>query len=490
MFKPSRYNIFVHLRNGRCLAYNSLSGGLGLWEADEWALYQRIEAGEAPDPLDSSVGEMVQAGYLVSTAMDELRTMEQAYRAHRFDPGSMILTIAPTMACNFGCDYCFQGQDKPAGSMTPEVQDAILAHVEQQAAGARSLHVAWYGGEPLVRREIIERLSDRLIECAARRHIAYSAMMVTNGYLLTADVARSLWARRVKTIQVTLDGAPEDHDQRRALLSGKPTFDRIAENLLAAVEATPITFSIRVNIDRRNADRVVDLLDLLWRRGLGGRRNFQVYFAPVEAITTGCHGVTDACLSKREYGDLEARLARHAFDRGLSSLPYPPRFRGTCAAVRPQGFVILPTGEIHKCWDTVNTPGRAVGTIFDMAAIQRSAEALRFTDWSPLDNESCRSCRILPSCAGACAYKFLYAEDTRGEQAVLPCPSWKYNIKERLVLRAEKSGAIGPHDYDRKAIRTDPAELCTEAHAPDAALHETTRTSRATRRVSLPVVPF
>ena len=52
-------------------------------------------------------------------------------------------------------------------------------------------------------------------------------------------------------------------------------------------------------------------------------------------------------------GRLEADLIQHGYDKGLCALPYPPRFHGNCGAVKPGGFVILPTGDVHKCWDTV-----------------------------------------------------------------------------------------------------------------------------------------
>jgi len=77
-----------------------------------------------------------------------------------------------------------------------------------------------------------------------------------------------------------------------------------------------------------------------------------------------------------------------------------------------------------------------------------------------VENEVCRSCKILPNCAGSCAHKFLNPDQTRGETAILPCPSWKYNIKERLVFLAEKSGELGGDEYDLWDIRTDPSELC------------------------------
>lgn len=456
----SRYNIFVPLRKGRVLAYNALRAGLSIWDPEDRQTFERLR-GEVPGGGDAAA--FLKGGYLVSEQVDELGVLEHQYSAHRFGPDAMILTIAPTLACNFGCDYCFQGADKPNDSMDPAVQDAILAMVERAAPGIKHLHVAWYGGEPLMRRAIIESLSDRFMAFCDARRIRYDAMMVTNGFMLSGEVARSLYSRRVKNIQVTLDGMPSYHDKRRVLLSGKGTFERIARNLKEAADV-PIGYSIRVNIDARNAEDVHGLIDHMTALGLGNRQNLKLYFAPVEAITEGCHAISEDTMGKSEYAQLEAELYRRGHAAGLTALPYPPRFKGTCGAVRPKGFVIVPNGDVHKCWDTVSTPSERVGTVFDLDGLATSDLARRWLAWTPFDNESCRNCRIMPICSGACAYKFVHSESTRGEAAVLPCPSWKYNIKEQLVLRAERMGAITAEDYDPEEIRTDPAELCADVH--------------------------
>ena len=101
-----------------------------------------------------------------------------------------------------------------------------------------------------------------------------------------------------------------------------------------------------------------------------------------------------------------------------------------------------------------------MGTVLDVDAFAQSKDAKPWLDWTPFANASCRDCRILPVCAGSCAYKFIHGGDTRGEAAKLPCPSWKYNLQERLVFRAQAMGAITEDDYDREAIRTRPEALC------------------------------
>lgn len=469
----SRYTISIPLKAGRCLAYNSLSGGLAVWESPEREVYEQIRAGqEFPPDCDPIVSELMYGGYVVEEAVDELNILQRQYEAHRYNPRTMTLTIAPTMACNFGCDYCFQGQDKPTQSMSQAVQDGIIKMIERAVPRIKALGVAWYGGEPLLRRGIIESLSDRIIALCDAHGIKYDAMIVTNGYLLTQEAAQSLVQRRVTAAQVTLDGTPEYHDSRRYLLSKKGSFERILKNLKQVVDTVPLPISVRVNIDDRNHGDIRTLIDHMAAEGLGHRNTLKMYFAPIEAITEGCHNIQDVTLSKSQYGQLEAELYRYGYQMGVTSLPYPPRFHGTCAAVRPGGFVILPTGELHKCWDTVSSPERSIGTLFDLDALIKSDLMFRWLRWTPFVNETCRNCKLLPNCAGACAYKFVHAESTRGEAAVLPCPSWKYNIKERLLVRAVAMGAVTVDDYNLDEVRTDPSQLCADVHVAGQALPE------------------
>ena len=220
---------------------------------------------------------------------------------------------------------------------------------------------------------------------------------------------------------------------------------------------------MRVNIDDRNASDIHGLLDYMADQGFGkATPNLNVYFAPVEATTEGCHIVEDVTMAKRRYGELEAELYAHAYALGLAPLPFPPRFHGNCGAVQPSSLVILPTGDLHKCWDTVSWPDKKVGTIFNLPAVVENELMLKWLRWTPFDNATCKNCKILPNCAGSCAYKFIHSGDTRGEAAVLPCPSWKYNIKERLLQRAIGKGVLTTDDFDAHETRTIPSELCAD----------------------------
>ena len=87
--------------------------------------------------------------------------------------------------------------------------------------------------------------------------------------LLDEETCDALRARRIGSVQVTIDGPPDVHDRMRPLANGAGSFWRIVENLNHAVDYFPVT--IRVNVDARNISHVEELLVILARAGLAGR---------------------------------------------------------------------------------------------------------------------------------------------------------------------------------------------------------------------------
>lgn len=464
---PSRYNIRVPLKQGRALLYNSLSRATCILEAPEAALLD--ECGSLS--LDEARGNetlagLLDNGFVMPTSVDELQAVENLYWQNRDHKTSVTLTICPTLFCNFGCDYCFQGAIKPTQAMKDDVQDGICALYERildEQPETQFVQIMWYGGEPLVRKGIIFTLSEKLNEITRRRGRSSSASMVSNGYMLDRPTAQRLYDLGLRMVQITLDGDEDAHDQRRALLSTRGTYQKIVNNMRSWIDDIGIKVNLRVNVDERNRDDIGALIDDLSERGFGFRENFKMYFAPVESVTKGCHSVADKMLVKREYGGLEADFYVKAFRQGLADLPYPSYFIGICSALRKKDFIVVPCGDVHKCWDTVSFPEHRIGTVYDLDPLFESGTA-RQNAWSafdPLSHPTCRSCKILPNCAGFCAHKFLNSGEVAGE-ASLPCPSLKYSINEKLVHMAVARGSISEDDFDPDEIRTDPYALCDE----------------------------
>ena len=75
------------------------------------------------------------------------------------------------------------------------------------------LRVTWYGGEPLLQFEYIEKLSHRLMNMFEN----YNAHMITNAYLLDKAKSQKLKELKISAIQVTIDGLEKVHNERRLI---------------------------------------------------------------------------------------------------------------------------------------------------------------------------------------------------------------------------------------------------------------------------------
>ena len=447
--KPSRYTVMVPLTAGRHLAYNTVSQAFALLDPDEVQLWDALRAAGSVSFAAPYRG-FVQGGFAVNAAMDEREAVQATYNRSRHNDSHMMVTIAPTLSCNFGCHYCFQGVDKPLTKMTPRVRNATKAWLVGHIAGRRSFHLTWYGGEPLMDQEAIWDISAEAIRYCDENDIKYTSMMISNGYQMTVPVAEKLKAARVGKVQITIDGDEATHDSRRHLTSGRGTFQKILDNIQAVTERKLLKVSVRVNIDGQNESQARALLDILHARGFGIHNGVSVYFAPVESVAEATDGCT-SCLSKTDYADVETRLHQLAFEMGLMPMPRMPRHLGLCTAVKPNSYVVVPNGDLHKCWDTVMDPALRVGSV--MGGHPRGSDTrteAMWNAWSPFENDVCGNCQLLPACAGACAFKFVHNDYASGETGKLPCPSIKFNMAEQLFLRAKARGFVSDDDWDQK----------------------------------------
>ena len=140
-----------------------------------------------------------------------------------------------------------------------------------------------------MRKQIIYDLADRLMDISAAAGVAYTGTMVSNGFLMTRDVAEKLFINGLRTVQITLDGSQPFHDARRHLLSEskKGTYQRIVQNIASWIDVVPISVAFATSLLRNNQVRIVavaspqrlpgDLADVpTWRElgqdgvGLGG----------------------------------------------------------------------------------------------------------------------------------------------------------------------------------------------------------------------------
>lgn len=429
--KPSAYTIPMELpKNGVLLLYNTRSGALVEFplarrEALE-AVFARPPSGRVdpegePDPL---LRQLWKSGFLIPDDLDELAYMEAQYKRSRENRGQLSLTIAPTVNCNFRCTYCYQ--EHPNKKMSQEVQDALVDRVRQAATEKRNISITWFGGEPLLALDIVESLSRRFFALTEEYKVGYSAWMVTNSFLLTRPTAQKLKDLRIHKVQITLDGPPEVHDARRVRVGGKPTFQTIVQNLKAVCDLLEV--SLRLNCDRTNQHRMLDLLDILEAAGL--KRRVNPYLAHVDAYTEVCADILDTCMNSQEYSLFEAATYLAIYQKGWGMPIRPQPRQSVCIADKANGSVIDPEGRIYRCWNDMTRPKEVVEHLRLTPTEEMARNKAKWTNWTPFVLAECRQCKMLPLCLGGCPFNAMkQGSPTHGH-----CTTWKDNLKELMLL--------------------------------------------------------
>lgn len=149
--KLSQFNV-VHEHNGSLLIMNARTGGILSLNPEYAQKFKRIQEGDVRD-ADDLVAELIRGGILVNEERDELGEIRLQSRAARFANTALSLTIAPTMACNFCCPYCYE-KGQAYTTMGEEVFDTALQVRERLLSWSRK-SLSW-----MVRRRASARNED------------------------------------------------------------------------------------------------------------------------------------------------------------------------------------------------------------------------------------------------------------------------------------------------------------------------------------------
>src|SRR5262249_38371502 len=158
-------------------------------------------------------------------------------------------------------------------------------------------------------------------------------------------------------------------------------------NIGEALDQTPISIKLRVNVGQGNVDKVDAMLDRLAESNLAKRGNFAVYFAPIEASTPESGSAFAERLSRAEFNRKVLALEERVRRLGFASIVTPPRgFAGMCGAASHSGYVVTENGDVHKCWETAHDRSKRTGSIFEPDELGDSVNASLWSQWTPFDN--------------------------------------------------------------------------------------------------------
>lgn len=359
---------------------------------------RRWETGVPATPAEADAQQaLLDDGYVIADdAADEARLAAFLERAAEGMPGTLYVTLMPTLACNLACTYCFQ-KDHPAFTkMRSETEEAtfdwVLRRVDQ--SGCRRLLVHFFGGEPLTRKDFLLRAAERFRDGMSQRDGSFEWEMTSNGIGLTAEFARQLCGFGPGTIKLTLDGDRETHDAARVFRNGKGSFDEVYANLSAIAHQCP-ELKVRVggNFRPQQSASYERLLDRLEASGLAGKLH-EVRFKPVIETDADESGTCTSCASG-DLDEMSVQLLDSVQRRGLSRVRDRVTPSGPCELHWKNSFIIDPEGRLYKCPAVAGRPELAVGTV--RADEVRTAPLVAAKPW-----EQCGACPYLPVCMGGC----------------------------------------------------------------------------------------
>lgn len=430
----SRFNIWVD-KGSLQYVYNGLTGALLCIEREERDGLTRYLAGEHTHGMDdSTLADLTAGKMLLPDGTDELQALEEFYVRTRGDFSHLGLTILPSLGCNFDCPYCFEA--KYPSIMSLEVRKAVQDFAKSRLDSLRSIHVEWFGGEPLVGRNALFDLSDRLIALSREANIKYSASIITNGYLLDLQTCQELQRVGVQHAQVSLDGPPSVHDAMRPLRKGGGTFHRIVHNLHNTIGRFAVT--VRVNVDRGNTMAAEELLKILHDEGFSGKLNVYIgHLTGIKDNAAAPSATYSKCMTRKEFSVEELKFSWIAAKYGFSKPALPSPTGAPCTAVRNADVVIGSEGELYKCYESVGSPGEVIGNIKDFKDLNSNVR--KWLDYSPFRNTECRKCVALPVCMGGCphhAFDLQLYEDR--------CGTFRHNHMDRIALYIDQHLALNP----------------------------------------------
>lgn len=425
---------YDNVRDGEHVLYDVLDDRYVGIDDRGLAALQRWSGGEPPrnDEERESQDVLLEDGFLVERREDDEQRFAARYAEARAGvPGSLFVTLMPTLKCNLACTYCFQ-KDSPAfNRMAREIEDAtlewILRTVDERKLS--TLRVHYFGGEPTTRKDFCLRTAAVLHAAMRARGGTFDWEMTTNGVELDLEFALAMKQFGEGGFKVTLDGDKETHDAMRVYRDGRGSFDRIFENVVAIAPHARVR--IGGNFLPEQAASFEALLDRLERSGVA-RHLDGVKFKPIIDVDqssksggscTGCaKGETQALVQLNR--SIEKRKLKVSADHGESL----ETLLGPCELHWTNSYVIDPDGYVYKC---PAVAGRKELSVAFVGARDPETEAplLKPRPW-----EQCGDCPYLSVCMGGCLGGG-YLKTGRTDQVVCKKESFEKSFRETVVRR-------------------------------------------------------
>ena len=165
-------------------------------------------------------------------------------------PSTLIAELS--YRCPLHCPYCSNPLDIGAEKYRLELETEHWTRAFREARALGVLQLALTGGEPMLRRDLVEL-------CAGARDAGLYSSLITAGVHFTRERAEVLKSAGLDHVQISIQSPNAEENDR---IAGNRSFEK---KIAAAHFARELDFPLTINcvLHRHNLDRIEELLDLI-----------------------------------------------------------------------------------------------------------------------------------------------------------------------------------------------------------------------------------
>lgn len=145
----------------------------------------------------------------------------------------MRVALSLTHDCNLSCKYCYAGKKKKRNVSLATAKEAVDFALKV-APPKRGIKFSFFGGEPLLRFDLIKKITKYIREKEKENKVTISLSVTSNGTLLTDSIFDFFKKENIE-LCISIDGPAHIHNLNRVYMDGRGSFEDVAEKLRRAV---------------------------------------------------------------------------------------------------------------------------------------------------------------------------------------------------------------------------------------------------------------
>jgi uncharacterized protein len=259
--------------------------------------------------------------------------------------------------------------------MSDESVESINTLISKRAKNLSQLRIGWFGGEPLLAKDIVYRISSHALHEASKyKDLLFESGMSTNGYLLSLKVAKRLTECGVSEFQISLDGPCGIHNKTRIRKDGAGTFEKLWSNLIELKNSSLIfKINIRIHISKETSAYLYDFVKMVSEEFNGDSR-FRIFLKTIDRLGSENDAEIDV-ICGNEKKTLELGLSDIVKKNNVELMK--PGASYVCYAARPTSFVIRHDGSLVKCTIGLDDEKNQVGRLTQGGKLEVNQEQIR-----------------------------------------------------------------------------------------------------------------